>query len=241
MVGIGPGHPLDRTLRAVQAIERSSVLMGYAPYLDSLRDLWGDRRIERSSMRSEVDRCRRALSRALEGEEVALVCSGDAGVYGMAGLVLELASGMQARPALEIVPGVTAANAAAASLGAPLMLDYAVISLSDLLVPWERIRHRIEHLARAEIAVAIYNPRSKGRVRQLEEARDLFLAHRLPSTWVAVVTEASTDRELRSIATLETFVELEIGMKSVVVVAGSDTVRWRDLLVAPRGYRLEAA
>lgn len=241
MVGIGPGNPLDRTLRAVQAVQASRVLMGYAPYLDSVRDLWGDREVERSAMRKEVDRCRRALERALAGEEVALLCSGDAGVYGMAGLVLELAHAMEARPAIEIVPGMTAANAAGASLGAPLMLDYAVVSLSDLLVPWDKIRRRLELLAQADLPVVIYNPRSKGRVHQLEEARGIFLSHRPPTTWVAVVTEASGNNETCAIADLATFTSLEIGMKSVVVVCGSDTLRLGDLLVAPRGYRTDAA
>lgn len=240
MVGIGPGNPLDRTLRAVQAIQASRVLMGYAPYLDSVRDLWGDREVERSAMRKEVERCHQALDRALAGEEVALLCSGDAGVYGMAGLVLELAHAMESSPRIEIIPGVTAANAAGASLGAPLMLDYAVVSLSDLLVPWDKIRRRLELLAQADLPVVIYNPRSKGRMHQLDEAREIFLAHRPPTTWVAVVTEASGDNETCSIADLATFTSLEIGMKSAVVVCGSDTLRLGDLLVAPRGYRTEA-
>ncbi|HOX52630.1 MAG TPA: precorrin-3B C(17)-methyltransferase [Fibrobacteria bacterium] len=241
VVGIGPGHPLDRTLRAVQAIERSEVLMGYAPYLDSVRDLWGDRRVERSAMRKEVERCREALATALSGREVALLCSGDAGVYGMAGLVLEIARGMESRPAIEIVPGLTAANAAGASLGAPLMLDYAVVSLSDLLVPWDRIRRRLEFLAQADLPVVIYNPRSRGRVRQISEAQEIFLRYRSGATWVAVVTEASTAGEVREIADLASFTRLEIGMRSVVVVCGSDALRWNDVLLAPRGYSVVSA
>lgn len=210
--------------------------MGYAPYLDSVKDLWCDKVIERSGMRKEVDRCRDALARARSGEDVALLCSGDAGVYGMAGLVLELAHGSSDAPPVEIVPGVTAANAAGASLGAPLMLDYAVVSLSDLLVPWDRICRRLDCLARAELPVVLYNPKSKGRTTQIEVARSIFLQYRPRNTPVAVVTAASTDEETRVISDLDRFLSLEIGMRSVVVVCGSDTRVLGDRLVAPRGY-----
>jgi precorrin-3B C17-methyltransferase len=213
--------------------------MGYAPYVDSIKDLWGTRTIERSAMRKEVDRCHEALARARAGENVALLCSGDAGVYGMAGLVLELAHAAPDAPPVEIVPGVTAANAAAASLGAPLMLDYAVVSLSDLLVPWDRICRRLECLARSDMAVVLYNPKSKGRTTQIEVARSIFLSERPRTTPVAVVTAASTDEEVRAVSDLENFLSLEIGMRSVVVVCGSDARVLGDRLVAPRGYRIE--
>jgi len=213
--------------------------MGYAPYLDSVKDLWDGKVVERSAMRKEVDRCREALARASSGEDVALLCSGDAGVYGMAGLVLELAHGSEVSPRVEIVPGVTAANAAGASLGAPLMLDYAVVSLSDLLVPWDRICHRLDCLARADMPVVLYNPKSKGRTTQIEVARSIFLAHRPRSTPVAVVTAASTPEEVRAVSDLDHFLSLEIGMRSVVVVCGSDARILGERIVAPRGYRLE--
>lgn len=210
--------------------------MGYAPYLDSVKDLWGDRIVERSGMRKEVDRCKEAILRAQAGEEVALLCSGDAGVYGMAGLVMEILHESGETVPLEIVPGVTAANAAGAALGAPLMLDYAVISMSDLLVPWERIRHRLECLAQAGLAVVVYNPRSKGRVHQIEEAREIFLRHRDPQTPVAVVTAASTGEEERNVSTLADFLDLEIGMRSVVVIGGTQSKVLDGRMVEARGY-----
>lgn len=227
---------MDRTRRCEAAIEASRVLMGYAPYLDSVKDLWGDRIVERSGMRKEVDRCKEAILRAQSGEEVALLCSGDAGVYGMAGLVMEILHESGETVPLEIVPGVTAANAAGAALGAPLMLDYAVISMSDLLVPWERIAHRLECLAQAGMAVVVYNPRSKGRVHQIEEAREIFLRHRDPQTPVAVVTAASTEEEERHVSTLEGFLELEIGMRSVVVIGGTQSMVLDGRMVEARGY-----
>lgn len=227
---------MDRTRRCEAAIEASRVLMGYAPYLDSVKDLWGDRIVERSGMRKEVDRCQEAIRRAQAGEEVALLCSGDAGVYGMAGLLMEILHESGETVPLEIVPGVTAANAAGASLGAPLMLDYAVISMSDLLVPWERIAHRLECLAQAGMAVVVYNPRSKGRVHQIEEARAIFLRHRDPQTPVAVVTAASTGEEERHVSTLEGFLELEIGMRSVVVIGGTQSQVLDGRMVEARGY-----
>lgn len=212
--------------------------MGYAPYVDAVKDLWGTKAVERSAMRKEVDRCREALERARAGQNVALLCSGDAGVYGMAGLVLEIAHASPDSLPVEIVPGVTAANAAAASLGAPLMLDYAVVSLSDLLVPWDRICQRLECLARSDMAVVLYNPRSKGRTTQIEVARSIFLSERPRRTPVAVVTAASTDDEVRTVSDLESFLDLDIGMRSVVVVCGSDARVLGDRLVAPRGYRV---
>ena len=174
VVGIGPGGRQHRTLRAIEAIAESRTVVGYTPYLEAIADLTGGKELVASGMTHEVERCRQALHRAAAGEVVALISSGDAGIYGMAGLALELAEAENLHVPLEIIPGVTAASAAAAALGAPLMLDFAVISLSDLLVSWEVIRRRLEAVAAADLVVALYNPRSKKRVRQLARGgRDL--------------------------------------------------------------------
>ena len=163
VVGIGPGGRPHRTFRAVEAIAESRVVVGYTPYLESIADLTEGKELIASGMTFEVQRCRQALARAAAGDVVALISSGDAGIYGMAGLALELAEAEGLHVPIEIVPGVTAASAAAAALGAPLMLDFAVISLSDLLIPWESIRRRLEAVAGADFVVALYNPRSKKR------------------------------------------------------------------------------
>jgi precorrin-3B C17-methyltransferase len=191
-----------------------------------------------SGMRQEVQRCRTALAQAAAGRTVSLVSSGDPGVYGMAGLTIELARAEGLTVPIEIVPGVTAASAAAASLGAPLMLDFAVISLSDLLVPWPVIRKRLEAVAQADLVVALYNPRSKKRIKQLDEAVEILLASRPASTPVGVVTAAGTDGESAVITDLGSVLEQDIGMRSVVIVGNTSTTVSGGRLVTARGYQL---
>ena len=184
MVGIGPGGPLDRTLRAEKAIGQSTIIVGYARYLELIKDLIPDKEIISSGMRQEKERCLIALRRAQGGDTVSLISSGDPGIYGMAGLVLEMSAAEGIDVPIEIVPGVSASNAAAAKFGAPIMLDYTCISLSDLLVPWETILGRLEAVARADLVTVLYNPKSKKRIKQLEEAINLFKASvRGPRRW----------------------------------------------------------
>lgn len=189
-------------------------------------------------MSREVVRCQAAIDRALQGEEVVLVSSGDPGVYGMAGLTIELAAETAPELAIEIVPGVSAANAAAGRLGAPLMLDYAVISLSDLLVPWEMIRRRLEAVAAADLVTALYNPRSKKRVQQLETAVAIFRQHRPECTPVGIGTAVGTPDEQIRLSDLGRLLSEEVNMRSIVIVGNSQTKISRQWLVTPRGYRL---
>jgi precorrin-3B C17-methyltransferase len=238
VVGIGPGAADDRTHRAERAIERSRVVVGYRPYLESIKDLLGDRETIASGMRQEVQRCRLALERAAGGETVSLVSSGDSGMYGMAGLAIELAAAERISVPIEIVPGVTAASSAAAALGAPLMLDFAAISLSDLLVPWEQIDKRLEAVASADLVVALYNPRSKKRVKQLELAVDIFRRHRPVDTPVGVVTSAGREDQSVVVTDLEHILEQEVGMGTIVIVANSAAKLLDGWLVTSRGYSL---
>ena len=238
MVGIGPGAPDDRTRRAENAIAESQVIVGYRPYLDSIDDLVDGRETVASGMRQEVERCRCALERAVAGQTVSLISSGDPGIYGMAGLAIELAAAESFSVPIEIIPGVTAAGSAAAALGAPLMLDFAVLSLSDLLVPWDRIRDRLEAVAAADLAVALYNPRSKRRVRQLDEAVEIFLRHRPGTTPVGVVTSASCPEQSLVVTDLDHVLEQEVNMRSVVIIGGSKAKVLDGWLVTSRGYRL---
>jgi len=236
VVGIGPGGPLDRTRRAEEAIAKSAVVLGYTRYLELIRDLTEGKERIATGMTREVERCRMALKRAEAGEPVALVSSGDPGVYGMAGLVLELAVARASAVQIEIVPGVSAANALAARLGAPLMCDFATLSLSDLLVPWETIRGRLEAVAAADLVVAIYNPRSQKRTRQLDEAAAIFRRHRPGTTPVGVGITLGAPEERILLSDLDRFLDLPIDMQSVVIIGNRSTKRIAEWFVTPRGY-----
>ena len=236
MVGIGPGGPADRTRRAEEAIAASSVLAGYSKYLQAVEDLSAGKELISSGMKQEVDRCRRALERAREGRVVSLISSGDAGIYGMAGLAIELSHAQGLGVEIEIIPGVTAANAAAARLGAPLMLDFAVISLSDLLVSWETIRRRVEAVAAADMVLALYNPRSMKRVRELEETVEILLRHRGPQTPVGIARAVGSAEESVALTTLGELLAQPVDMRTVVIVGNSMSRVLDGWFVTARGY-----
>jgi cobalt-precorrin 5A hydrolase/precorrin-3B C17-methyltransferase len=239
VVGLGPGDPELRTPAAVTAVRHAHTVIGYSGYIDLAADLLGPgQRVIRSPIGAEADRCREALRRAAAGERVALVCSGDPGVYAMAGLVMELAPGL-GDPPLRVVPGVTAALSAAAVLGAPLAHDHAAVSLSDLLTPWDVIARRLRAVAEGDLVVTLYNPRSARRRIQLGAALDILARHRPPTTPAAVVTDAGRAAGGHSEVVRTTLGELDqevVSMRSVVVV-GSTSTRWiGERMVTPRGY-----
>jgi precorrin-3B C17-methyltransferase len=212
------------------------VVVGYQRYLELIADLTAGKELIASGMTHEVQRCRKALRRAAEGAAVALISSGDAGIYGMAGLAIELRRAEGLEVPIEIIPGVTAASAAAAALGAPLMLDFAVISLSDLLIDWETIRRRLEAVAAADLVIALYNPRSTRRVRQLEEAVAIFRAARPDHTPAGVVTDAGQAGQSLRVTDLEHLLQEEIGMRSIVIIGNSTTQLLDGWMVTRRGY-----
>lgn len=238
VVGIGPGHALDRTHRAEAALREADLVVGYDLYLDHVRDLLAGKETLATGMTGEVERCRAALRGAAEGRRVALVSSGDAGVYGMAGLALEMAQAEGFQVPIRIVPGVSAANGAAAAMGAPLMLDWACLSLSDLLVPWEQIRLRLEAVAAADLVVALYNPRSRTRVKHLEEARDILMRHRPGTTPVGIATALGAADERIVLSTLERLCDEEVGMRSLVIVGNRSSRVEEGWFITPRGYDL---
>jgi adenosylcobyric acid synthase len=238
VVGIGPGDLKLMTFEAREAIEAADVVMGYKLYLDLIEPLLAGKEVVSSGMMKEVERCAEALAIAATGKSVALVSSGDAGIYGMAGLVLELAQDRQPPPDIVIVPGVSAVQAAAAALGAPLMHDFAVISLSDLLTPWSAIERRLAAAATTDFVIALYNPRSKGRVRQIETARSIFLAARAADTPVGIVRNACRKGEERVVTTLGKMLDHSIDMFSIVIIGNSATfVDGEGRMVTPRGYK----
>lgn len=228
------------TLRAQKVWEEAEIVAGYVTYIDLVRSFIGDKKIVSTGMRQEIDRCREVVRLAQEGNSVALVSSGDAGIYGMAGILIECLqeAGCIDMP-LEIIPGVTAANAAASQLGAPLMHDFAVISLSDLLTPWELILKRTRLAAEGDFVLAIYNPKSKGRQEQIEEIRKLLLEIRSPETPVGIVREALRGETSQvTISTLEEFTRLPIDMLTTVIIGSSQTRVIGPYMVTPRGYVL---
>jgi len=238
VIGLGPGDAQHMTPAATAAIAASTVVTGYQVYLELIAELIADKETFATGMRQETERCREALRRATAGAVVSLVCSGDAGIYGMAGLVLELQQ-REGPPdvAVEIIPGVSAVQAAAARLGAPLMHDFAVISLSDLLTDWALIRQRLAAAARADFVVALYNPKSRGRTTQIAEAREILLRQRAPQTPVGIVRNACREGESICVTTLAALLDAEIDMFSLVIIGNSATrVDAQGRMVTPRGY-----
>lgn len=239
VVGIGPGSVLDRTRRAEDAIVQADLVAGYGLYLEHVQDLLEGKETLTTGMMAEVQRCRAALQAAQEGRQVALISSGDAGIYGMAGLALEMAQAEGFTVPIEIVPGVSAASAGAARMGAPLMLDWACLSLSDLLVSWDQIRTRLEAVASADLVCALYNPRSHKRVKQLEEAVEIFLRHRPGTTPVGIGTAIGAPDEHIVFSTLEKLCSEEVGMRSLVIIGNRSSRIDANWFITPRGYKME--
>ncbi len=236
VVGIGPGSADGMTEQARRALSAADVLCGYTVYIDLVKGLFPEKRILTTSMRQELKRCREALNMAAEGQTVALVCSGDAGVYGMASPLLQLASEYP-EVEVEIVPGVTAALSGAALLGAPLGNDFCVISLSDLLTPWDEIEKRLRLAAEGDFAVCLYNPGSRNRADYLRKACDILLAAgKSPKTRCGWVREIGRPGQKRRILTLEELREEAADMFTTVFIGSSSTVFMNDWLVTPRGY-----
>ena len=250
LVGIGPGSTEHMTARARAAIAEADTIIGYVTYIKLVADLIEGKEIIRKSMTEELDRAIEALERARQGKKVALISSGDAGVYGMAGPTFEVLFQAGWTPpavdengtpeaggiVVEVVPGASALNSCAALVGAPLTHDFCAISLSDLLTPWPTIARRLDAVAYSDFVVALYNPKSGRRTRQIVEAQRLFLRHRRADTPVAIVKSAYRRRQHIVHTTLDQMAEQEIGMLSTVLIGNSSTFLREGLMVTPRGY-----
>lgn len=237
VVGIGPGAMDLMTPRAVHALESAEIVVGYKTYLDLVADLiHPDQEVLSSAMMQEMDRCRKALELAESGKKTALICGGDPGIYAMAGLVFELAKETGCRVEIEIIPGIAALNSCAAILGAPLMHDFAAISLSDLLTPWEVIEKRIEAAAMADFVTVIYNPKSRKRTCQIVRAREIMLEYRQAGTPVGIVSAATRPHEAVCLTTLADMLNGEIAMQTTVIVGNSTTFTFGGKMITPRGY-----
>lgn len=239
VIGIGPGGEEYMTPQARKAIEESDVIVGYTLYVELVKDLVKDKEVKHTAMKQEVDRCKIALETALEGKTVAFVCSGDAGVYGMAGVMNEVAY-LEGHPEVEIetIAGITAACSGAALLGAPLIHDFAVISLSDLLTPWETIVKRLKMAADGDFVICLYNPKSKKRHDYIDKAVDILSEYKSLDTPAGYVRHVGREGEESRVCTMKDLKNNEeIDMFTTIFIGNSTTKVINGKLVTPRGYK----
>lgn len=235
--------------RAAEVIREARVIVGYKTYIELIGELLKDKKVISTGMLGEMERVNLALDEALSGNKVALISGGDSGVYGMAGLVFSMAisrnidvswmrDGSKGKPdiLLEVVPGITSLTAAASLLGAPLMHDFASISLSDLLTPWEIIQKRVENAAQGDFVIALHNPVSKKRNWQLSLVREILLKFRKPETPVGVVSSAMRKQQKIMLSTLADMEGCDMDMQTVIIIGNSATFRHGDFMITPRGY-----
>lgn len=237
VVGMGPGNFDQMTFEARKALEQSNVIVGYTVYVDLLREHFPEKQFLTTPMRKEVERCRMAFEEARKGQCVAMVCSGDAGVYGMSGLILEL---QEEYPEcqVEVISGVTAALAGGAVLGAPLMHDFAVISLSDLLTPWEKIEKRLRCAAEADFSICIYNPSSKKRADYLKRACEIILEQTKEDRVCGIVSNIGREGQSARVLLLSELKDTQVDMFTTVFIGNSQTRKIGERMVTPRGYRI---
>ena len=238
IVGLGPGNGEHMTHQAAAALERSRVIVGYTVYIDLIKEDYPDKVFLSTPMKKEVDRCRMAVEEALKGQEVSMVCSGDAGIYGMAGLVYQVAEDY---PAMDIylIPGITAACSGAAILGAPLTHDFAVISLSDLLTPWELIEKRLRCAAEAEFTICLYNPSSSKRRDYLQKACDIVMEYKKEDTVCGMAANIGREGETARVMSLKELRDTPVDMFTTVFIGSPLTWEIYGKMVTARGYFME--
>ena len=236
VIGIGPGNRDLMTQEAISAMEDAEVIVGYKTYIKLVEDFIKDKEVVQNGMRKEVDRCQDAIDIAKTGKKVAVISSGDAGIYGMAGLILELVTKQGLDIPVKVVPGVTASIGAAAVLGAPIMHDFCHISLSDLMTPWEVIEKRLRLAAEADFVICLYNPRSKGRSEHLAKAFKIMGEFKDGSTPVGIVKDVGREDQEKFICTFDTMDFERVDMTTMVIIGNKSTYIHDDLMITPRGY-----
>ncbi len=237
VIGIGPGNKENMTFRAYNSMEKSDVIIGHKTYVSLVEKIFENKIFIKSFMKKEIERCEETLRLAREGQIVSLISSGDAGVYGMAGIMLEIASGSGIE--VEVVPGVTAATASASLVGAPIMHDSVTISLSDLLTDWELIKKRIELASKGDFVISLYNPKSKSRTKQIEEAREIMMKYKDSKIPVLIARNVGRIGENYEITDIENMLNCEINMFSTVIVGNSKTFVKDGKMITPRGYKVD--
>ena len=236
VIGIGPGCRDLMTQEAISAMEDAEVIVGYKTYIKLVEDFIKDKEVVQNGMRKEVDRCQDAIDIAKTGKKVAVISSGDAGIYGMAGLILELITKQELDIPVKVIPGVTASIGAAAVLGAPIMHDFCHISLSDLMTPWEVIEKRLRLAADADFVICLYNPRSKGRSEHLAKAFKIMGEFKDGSTPVGIVKDVGREDQEKFICTFDTMDFERVDMTTMVIIGNKSTYIHDDLMITPRGY-----
>lgn len=238
VIGIGPGCKSLMTMEAINAMEDAEVIVGYKTYVDLVKEFIVDKEVVQNGMRKEVERCKEAIEIAKSGKKVAVISSGDAGIYGMAGLILELITKEDLDINVKVVPGVTASIGAAAVLGAPIMHDFCHISLSDLMTPWDVIEKRLKLASEADFVICLYNPRSKGRSEHLAKAFKIMGEFKDGSTPVGIVKDVGREKEEKFICTFDTMDFERVDMTTMVIIGNKATYIHDDLMITPRGYEV---
>ncbi|MDA3892524.1 MAG: precorrin-3B C(17)-methyltransferase [Salinivirgaceae bacterium] len=238
VVGTGPGSKDFICPVAIKAMENSDVIVGYKTYIKLVEPFIQNKELVSSSMMKEVERCEEVLRLAETGKTISLISSGDPGVYGMAGVMLEVVAAKKSAVEVEIIPGISAASSSASLLGAPLMNDYVVLSLSDLLTPWELIIKRLHAAGSGDFVVSIYNPRSKKRIQQLDTAIDILLEYQNPETPVGIVKHAMREKQEVIITDLANLKQQDVDMFTTVIIGNSQTKVIDNKMVTIRGYKV---
>ena len=236
VVGIGPGAYEKMTIEAAEALKNSDVIIGYTVYVDLVKEHFAGKEFLTTPMKKEVERCKMAFEEAMKGKTVSMICSGDAGVYGMAGLMYEVGMNYP-EVELSVIAGVTAATGGAAVLGAPLIHDFCLISLSDLLTPWEKIETRLLDAAHGDFVICLYNPSSKKRHDYLQKACDLMLKYKSEETVCGIVGNIGRDGESEKVMTLKELRDTQVDMFTTVFIGNSQTKNINGKMVIPRGYK----
>ncbi|MCT4509499.1 MAG: precorrin-3B C(17)-methyltransferase [Tepidibacter sp.] len=236
VVGIGPGSKDLMTNEAIEALEKSEVIVGYKTYINLVEEFIKDKEVVQNGMRKEIERCQDAIDKAKEGKKVAVISSGDSGIYGMAGLILELVTKQNLDIDVKVVPGVTASIGAAAVLGAPIMHDFCHISLSDLLTPWEVIEKRLRLAAEADFVICLYNPRSKGRKDHLKRAFEIMGEFKSGDIPVGIVKDVARDGQCKQVVKYKDVDFETVDMTTIVIIGNKSTYINGDKMITPRGY-----
>ncbi|MEB6086011.1 precorrin-3B C(17)-methyltransferase [Enterococcus casseliflavus] len=238
VVGLGPGGKGDLSGKAIETLQKAEVIVGYTTYIRLIREFIEDKEVITTGMKKEIERCHQAIAVAEQGKDVAVVSSGDAGVYGMAGLIYELLSKSKKAIDVEVIPGITASIGGAALLGAPLMNDFCHISLSDLMTPWEVIEKRLHAAASGDFVICLYNPRSKGRPKHLANALAIVGQYKEAGTLVGLAKDVGRKKEAAHVTTLADLDETLVDMTTVLIIGNKETFTYKGKMITPRGYQV---